>query len=385
VGTGGTGSGMGTARFLLTDAPACGYDTAFVTVERVRVHRAASAADGDSGWSEVVLDPPQRIDLLTLTNGTLVPLGQTQLPAGIYTQLRLVLSPNTAANPLANAVKPTGGTETALTTPSGQQSGLKINAQMEVPEDKRADFAIDFDACKSFVRAGNSGQILLKPVLAVIPIFSDAGQRIEGWLDPSMVAASAAVSAQASGVPVRSTLPAADGKFVLYPVPPGTYDLVITAEGRANAAMTGVPVTTSALTVIGSTGLRINTPPSVPPAPASGASAPPIPPTAATIGKVTLNGSDANTGGVVRAKQAFTGGPTMEVGSANANATTGEYSMTLPTGAPAKTAYAASTASFDFTSDPPRAGLYRLEATVAGVTKTADTTVPGPTIVWIFP
>jgi hypothetical protein len=59
--------------------------------------------------------------------------------------------------------------------------------------------------------------------------------------------------------------------------------------------------------------------------------------------------------------------------------------MTLPTGAPAKTAYAASTASFDFTSDPPRAGLYRLEATVAGVTKTADTTVPGPTIVWIFP
>ncbi len=41
---------------------------------------------------------------------------------------------------------------------------------MTVPAGQVADFAIDFDACKSFVKAGKSGKILLKPVLAVLPI-----------------------------------------------------------------------------------------------------------------------------------------------------------------------------------------------------------------------
>ena len=97
------GTGTGTLRLSLTDAPACGYDQVFVTVEKVRVHQSSSAADNDSGWSEVVLATPQRVDLLTLNNGTLMPLGQTELPAGSYTQMRLVLAPNTPATPLANA------------------------------------------------------------------------------------------------------------------------------------------------------------------------------------------------------------------------------------------------------------------------------------------
>jgi len=167
-GGGSDSSATGTLRLSLTDAPACGYDNVFVTVEKVRVHKSGSATDSDAGWSEVVLATPRRIDLLTLTNGTLMPLGQTELPAGSYTQMRLVLSPNSAAAPLANAIKPTDGAETALTTPSGAQSGLKMNINIDVPADKIADFAIDFDACKSFVKAGHSGQYLLKPVLSVI-------------------------------------------------------------------------------------------------------------------------------------------------------------------------------------------------------------------------
>ena len=149
-GGGDSNSATGTLRLSLTDAPACGYDNVWVTVERVRVHQSGSAGDGDAGWSEVVLATPTRVDLLTLTNGTLMPLGQTALPAGSYNQMRLVLAANTAANPLANAIKPTGGTETALTTPSAQQSGLKMNVNIDVPAGQVADFAIDFNACKSF-------------------------------------------------------------------------------------------------------------------------------------------------------------------------------------------------------------------------------------------
>ena len=47
-----------------------------------------------------------------------------------------------------------------------------MNVDITVPAGQQADFAIDFDACKSFVKAGKSGQILLKPVLSIKPIAS---------------------------------------------------------------------------------------------------------------------------------------------------------------------------------------------------------------------
>src|SRR5687767_9494104 len=163
---GGSGSdndddGTGTMRLALTDAPACGYDHVWVTVEKVRVHRSSSADEDDSDWSEVVLATPQRIDLLEYTNGNILPLGETELPSGTYSQMRLVLSANGNSAPFANAIQPSGGSETALDTPSGQQSGLKFNVNMTVPENQVASFVLDFDACRSFVRAGNSGKYLL--------------------------------------------------------------------------------------------------------------------------------------------------------------------------------------------------------------------------------
>jgi hypothetical protein len=159
---------IGTLRLALTDAPACGFDKVFVTVERVRVHQSSTAADGEGGWSEVVLDPAKRVDLLALTNGVLSELGQTALPAGKYTQLRLVLAANGSTAPFANSALPTGSKdEVALTTPSADQSGLKLNTDMDVTGSQTADFVIDFDACKSIVSAGGSGKYLLKPVLTV--------------------------------------------------------------------------------------------------------------------------------------------------------------------------------------------------------------------------
>jgi hypothetical protein len=360
-----TGISTGTLSLSLTDAPACGYDKAFVTIEKVRVHQNSSAADSDAGWSDLVLAAPQRVDLLTLNNGTLLPLGRTELPAGSYTQMRLVLAANTAANPLANAIVPTGGVETALTTPSGQQSGLKMNVNIAVPAGQVVDFAIDFDACKSFVRAGNSGKYLLKPVLSIIPILSPAGQRIVGFVDPSLAHSGTTVSAQRAGAPVRATPPDAMGRFVLYPVPAGTYDLVITAGGRVNAVMTGVPVDNASSTVIGSDTARINTPLSAASYIASGA--------------VTVRGDPANTGASVRATQDISGGPSIETGYSAADDTTGAYRMLLPAGAPARLAFAAGAATFAFSSAGQVPAVYRLEASApaypvmpVGITLNAD-------------
>ena len=185
-----SGTGMdGTLRLAITDAPACGYDHVYITVTRIRVHKSATAADGDSGWSEIVPTSTARIDLLGLTNGVLAELGQTVLPAGKYTQMRLILAANGGLGTQPNAVTPTGGAETALTTPSAQQSGLKLDVNIDVAAGQVADLVLDFDACKSIVKRGNSGEYNLKPVISVIPRVTDPGLRVVGYVDGSAAAA----------------------------------------------------------------------------------------------------------------------------------------------------------------------------------------------------
>lgn len=366
-GIGGTGAPYGTLRMSMTDAPSCGFDAVNVTVEKVRVHQSGGAADGDAGWSEIVVSPPKRVDLLTLQNGVLVELGQTQLPAGRYTQLRLVLAENgSGASAFANSVVPTGGTETPLTTPSANQSGLKLNTSIDVAADQIADYVIDFDACKSIVKRGNSGQYNLKPVLRVTPRLSDAGMRVVGYLDPLLAAGTTSVSVQQGGAPVKATAPDATGQFVLYPVPAGTYDLVVTAPGRVTAVMTGVPVTTTAFTVVN-------------------AAASPIVPAPSAMRAV--NGTVVPATATTRALQALTGGPTLEVGWGAVDAVGGTFAFSLPVAAPVRTAYAAGVTAPVFTTDAAAAGKYTIEASSAGAVKTQaiDAGAAVPALGFSFP
>lgn len=362
-----SGTGVGTMRLSITDAPACGYDQVNITIEKVRVHQSSDAADGEGGWSEVVLNPARRVDLLTLTNGVLEELGETSLPAGRYTQMRLVLAANGGATPLVNSVVPTGGAETALTTPSGQQSGLKLKVNMEVAADKLADFAIDFDACKSIVKRGNSGQFNLKPVVSVIPLLSDAGLRVVGYVDSAIALPSTSVSVQQGGLPIKATVPDGNGKFVLYPVPAGNYTLVVAAAGRVTAVMTDVPVVATSYTTVNGTSFAFLPQPST---------------------STTVTGTVTPTTASVRALQTFTGGPTVEVAWASVDADTGVFRTVLPDQAPVKTAYVANaTSAHAFTAETGVAGRYTLEASSAGAVKSLDlhTGALPPSIAFSFP
>lgn len=364
-----SGTGSGTLRLALTDAPACGYDAVNVTVSAVRVHQSASAGENDGGWQTLALAAPRRIDLTDLTNGVLEELGETTLPAGRYTQLRLVLAENSTAQPFANSVVPTGGVETALTTPSAQQTGLKLNVDIDVAADQRADFVLDFDACKSVVPRGNSGHYNLKPVVAVIPRLSDAGMRVEGHVSPAAAAAGANVSVQFNGVPVKATPPdPLSGRFVLYPVPAGTYDLVVSATGRVTAVMTGVPVTTTAVTTVSS--------PAVPIAPPTAISAP-----RAVTGTVTPATA------TVRALQTLSNGPTVEVAWAAVDALDGSFGFALPTQPPVRIGYVANPATLNFTSDAAVGTRHTIEAALAGAVKTqvVDTAAVVPPLGFSFP
>jgi hypothetical protein len=340
-GGGGGGASNGTLRLALTDAPACGYDAVNVTIEKVRVHKSDSAGDADGGWAEIVLNPARRVNLLNLTNGVLDELGQTPLPAGKYTQLRLVLAANSGSNPLANSVLLTGTTtELALKTPSGQQSGLKTNIDIDIAPNKLADFVLDFDACKSVVFAGTSGQYLLKPVLTMIPRFISG---VSGFVNASIVNGTTTVSLQQGGVIIKSATPRSDGTFLLQPVAPGSYTLVLTGSGRATAVVTSVPVVTDTVTALNTAGTVLN-----PPVSATG----------------TVNGT-APLDTLVRAQQILTGGTTVEVAGRFVDGL-GNYSYLLPVDAPQVAPFVAVPGPLVFVADAGAAGKYTLRASLTG-------------------
>jgi hypothetical protein len=363
-GSSGDSGASGTLRVALTDAPACGYDEVNVTVQKVRVHRSSTADDGDDGWSELVLNPARKVNLLDLTNGVLEELGQTELPAGTYTQLRLQLAGNGGAAPNANSLVLTGGdgSEVPLDTPSAQQSGLKMNLNLTVQPNEVADLVLDFDACKSVVRRGNSGRYNLKPVVSVLPRVRVDGLVAEGYVAPAIAAVgSTSVSLQQGGVPVRSTVPAADGRFVLYPVPAGSYDLVVSAEGRVTAVMTGVPISETSRTFTTPAGTAID---------------PTIGTPRRATGAVGTSGSAAVPLATVRATQQV-GATTVERTSQPADAETGDYALSLVSGAPESVAYNPTATALTFAADTSQAGKFRLEAATEGkapVTADVDVT-----------
>jgi hypothetical protein len=377
-GGGGSATANGSLSVALTDAPSCGYDHVFVTVEKVRVHQSASAGDSEGGWTELAVSPARRIDLLDLTNGVLEELGTTQLAAGHYSQIRLVLASNTGTgtSSVANAVQLTGdSTVIPLATPSGQQSGLKLQAHFDVAEGQTTDVVLDFDACKSVVKAGNSGnKYNLKPVLSVVPRVNTG---IQGFVTTTLSLSSTTIAAQQDGVTIRSTAPDSTGKFSIPFLSTGTYTLVVMSDGHANAVVTGVPVGTST-TVVSGTATAI---------------APPVSSMADVTGTVTLTSVSGGgtttaplTDATVRALQTLTGGPTIELGSQPVDSDLGTYRFRLPVGAPVKAAFV-SGSTLSFAADAAVAGKYTIQALSPGRTtqdKPADITGGSVTVDFNF-
>ncbi len=348
-----TSAAPGTLAVSLTDAPASGFDAVNVTVSKVRVHQSASASENDEGWSDITLSPARKINLLNLANGALDGLGQTSLPAGHYTQLRLVLSANTGTN-IANSIVLSGTTSTAeipLVTPSAVQSGIKLINEFDVASGQHVDLVLDFNALKSIVRRGN-GTYALKPVIKVTPL-TLAG--IDGFVasSPTLSAGNVVVSAQQNGTEVSSTRPDPQtGEFFLAHLTDGNYDLVITADGHATAVIAGVPVTNATGTAIAT---RVST------------SAEPITLPTSTMqiisGTVTLNPPDSTVNTFLTTKQTVTTGLTVIVKSQPCE---GAYTMSLPSGAPLLGQYGTGSLPISFSEQTAASGKYAAEASANG-------------------
>jgi hypothetical protein len=236
----------------LVDAPG---DFKAVNVEVVDVMiKMDDDNDDDSGWTSLEAEN-EIINLLDFTGGiSKVLVDRFAIPAGTLSQMRLVLGDgNTIV--IENDLEE--DEEFDLKTPSAQQSGLKLKVNAVIEEGYAYDFILDFDVEKSVVIAGNSGNIILKPVLYVSTEVNSG--IIEGTVEPSDVASVVSVLVDDNGTPetdddfVISANTDANGQFALWGVPAGTYDLMINPDAASVYTQTiveGVTVVNGETTVI---------------------------------------------------------------------------------------------------------------------------------------
>ena len=217
--------GSGTMRVALTDAPG---DYAAVNIEIHQVLVKKSGDDGEetenmeddeleeSGW-EVLFNDTLMVNLLDYQNGKTLPLGEVELEAGRYEQIRLVLGDE-------NTVTLTEGGTFDLKTPSGQTSGYKLIVNADIEEGEVYDLIIDFDAHQSIVARGNGG-FNLKPVLRTVEL--DNAGSISGVVSPAE--SNPYVYTIIDGDTVGSAADA-EGNFTLMGLYQGTYDLTFDVD-----------------------------------------------------------------------------------------------------------------------------------------------------------
>lgn len=237
-----SGSGLtGTLNTSLTDSSTEEYRAIYVTVRSVEVHSA------EGRW-QTVATPGGTYNLLSLVNGVREELGIAPLPAGHYTQMRLIIGNRAepqATNilgklhPFANYFIDLNDTAHKLKIPSGFNSGIKIVHGFDINENQTTELILDFDAMKSVVRAGSSGIHLLKPTIKVLRTIdsailsgkvTDGINGIEGVLVSAQTFSSDPMLDLAQQVQVvRGTITAADDNATIGVDETGEYRLQLLA------------------------------------------------------------------------------------------------------------------------------------------------------------
>jgi hypothetical protein len=197
----------------MTDAPG-DYKSVFVNVTDVMIKSDASASE-EEAWVSLTGVQTGMYDLLTLTGGVTQLLADAEVEAGYLSEIRLVLGDD-------NYLILNDDSRQELSTPSAQQSGLKIKVDQELEAGQEYEFLLDFDVDKSIVSAGNSGGFILKPVIRATAT-AETGTII-GEVHPTNFQSE--ITAQNATTTI-SAYTNANGEFALNGVPAGIYKVTI--------------------------------------------------------------------------------------------------------------------------------------------------------------
>jgi hypothetical protein len=151
----------GSASVYVKDAPTDEFDEIHVVFTQVSVHAAGDGDDDDSGdddnqtagW-KVLFDNATGadIDLLNVTGTRAAFLGEDDLPAGKYTQMRIHVK---------EVYGMQGDSRVAISLSSGT---LKLNHPFEVESDEETRLVLDFDLDGS-LRQQSDGSWRMTPVV----------------------------------------------------------------------------------------------------------------------------------------------------------------------------------------------------------------------------
>jgi hypothetical protein len=190
-----------------------------------------NSTEENNGWQSFTPEGgyPIQTDLTELVAGNELLLSDEVIPSGWMEQIRLVLSDN-------NTLKLKGQQELIpLKTPSAQQSGLKIKLNQELDPGFSYTFILDWDVQKSIVKAGNSGQYNLKPVIRAIAEVNSGS--VSGVVVADIIDDQSPEVLPLEGVVVdfyttdddyvTSTSTSETGQFLVQGLPPGDYFIKI--------------------------------------------------------------------------------------------------------------------------------------------------------------
>jgi len=193
----------------LTDAPG-DFQEVNVDIQDVQIHTGDD--NGEGGWQSLSVNAGV-YNLLELTNGLDTLLGDIEVPRGKISQVRLVLGDD-------NTVK-IGDQVYSLSTPSAQQSGLKLQVNETLVEGITYKILLDFDVARSVLQTG-AGQYKLKPVIRTITEAQDGA--IKGVVDP--IEATPAIYAIQNLDTVGTSFADSTGHFLIRGLKAGSYQVV---------------------------------------------------------------------------------------------------------------------------------------------------------------
>jgi len=250
------------------------YKHVYVTISDVQASTNATAPAGDSSFVHLVptlASSPMQVDLLGQPNAQcfLAALGTlTSVAAGTYQQFRVVLSPDGTSiagnqcGKFANCVVLNDGTVHDLALSTETTDGIEISSaqisggSFTTSTQQNQTLDINFDVCDSIIPLPK-GVFRFKPVLTA-GLTSNSSTIMGSVVDGSQLPITngkvlvALEQADTNGVDrvVLQIVAHANGNFVLCPVLPGTYDLVVsaldsTAAPFAATVTLGVPAGTN--------------------------------------------------------------------------------------------------------------------------------------------
>ncbi|GHE57584.1 MULTISPECIES: DUF4382 domain-containing protein [Roseivirga] len=228
-------SGTGSASFEATDAAvdAENISGVYLSVDELQV-----IANGKVK-NTITFEEPETFDLMAYQNGQTKFLGQTDLDAGSYDEVRLILNSTSQA-----WVEFTDNTTKQISVPSGSTSGYKIFGDFEVLANGLSEIVLDVDLRKALVKEGN-GDFKLRPTARLVSKANAGSIQGKVDMDDMQDADKVVVYAYLEGTyneaeqnepaegrtrfegSINSAVATATGNFTLAFMPEGKYELIV--------------------------------------------------------------------------------------------------------------------------------------------------------------